>query len=457
MASYTGITNILDFAVAFNPSTAFPLDARSMFGSKAAAEAAAATAQNAGSSSTVYYFGMPLTVFENDEATMYVINGDGTLKEVGKATYGDGKTITLSADTGALSLKSFGEEYYAYHSADTVLDSTGCTYPDAMPEGAAAGDYTQIDSVWYTYDGTAWAEAAAAPITTAYYELVTGWKEGLEPKVVGNSADGYALAWYEPSSTTIEGINSIVSSLQTTVEGMNDRVTNNTNAINVLNGDETVEGSVKQQVTAKVAEIIAGAGEDFDTLKEIEDWISNHGSDAAAMNSSITANATAIAALQSLVGELPEGTQATTVIEYIAEAINAAVADIDTGVMEVTAGDNGYVNVDGTPVKVYEAPIANTTTPGDVKPDGTSITVDENGTISVGAVDVAKVTGLDEKITNELDTLENQLRSDVGDEYVAKSDVATATTLQTDAEQASDTKVPSEKAFVSALTWKTTM
>ena len=33
MASYEGITNLLDFAVAFNPSTAFPLDARSMFGS----------------------------------------------------------------------------------------------------------------------------------------------------------------------------------------------------------------------------------------------------------------------------------------------------------------------------------------------------------------------------------------------------------------------------------------
>ena len=53
MASYEGISNLLDFAVAFNPSTAFPLDARSMFGSYTAAQAAAATAENAGSSNMV--------------------------------------------------------------------------------------------------------------------------------------------------------------------------------------------------------------------------------------------------------------------------------------------------------------------------------------------------------------------------------------------------------------------
>jgi hypothetical protein len=118
MASYTDITNTLAFAVSFKPTSAFPIDARSMFGSKAAAEAAAATAVDAGSSDSIYYHGMPLTVFDNDEATMYVINGDNTLKEVGKATYGDDKTIVLDASTGKLSLASFGEQYFAYHDAN---------------------------------------------------------------------------------------------------------------------------------------------------------------------------------------------------------------------------------------------------------------------------------------------------------------------------------------------------
>ena len=62
MASYQKITNVLDFAVSFAPSGAFPLDSRSMFGSYTAAEAAAKTAENAGSTNTVYYFGQILTV-----------------------------------------------------------------------------------------------------------------------------------------------------------------------------------------------------------------------------------------------------------------------------------------------------------------------------------------------------------------------------------------------------------
>ena len=49
------------------------------------------------------------------------------------------------------------------------------------------------------------------------------------------------------------------------------------------------------KITEKVAEIVADAPEDFDTLKEISDWIDSHEDSAAAMNSAIQANATAIA------------------------------------------------------------------------------------------------------------------------------------------------------------------
>lgn len=49
------------------------------------------------------------------------------------------------------------------------------------------------------------------------------------------------------------------------------------------------------RITEKVVEIVADAPEDFDTLKEISDWISGHEDSAAAMNSAIQANTTAIA------------------------------------------------------------------------------------------------------------------------------------------------------------------
>lgn len=73
----------LDFAVSFNRQTAFPLDAKSYFESLTAAQAAAATAQEAGSSDSSYYYGQQIAVVENSVATLYVIQPDKTLKEVG--------------------------------------------------------------------------------------------------------------------------------------------------------------------------------------------------------------------------------------------------------------------------------------------------------------------------------------------------------------------------------------
>lgn len=54
---------------------------------------------------------------------------------------------------------------------------------------------------------------------------------------------------------------------------------------------------VTKQITDEVAKIVANAPEDFDTLKEMSDWIANHENDASAMNSAIQANKTDIAGL----------------------------------------------------------------------------------------------------------------------------------------------------------------
>lgn len=55
---------------------------------------------------------------------------------------------------------------------------------------------------------------------------------------------------------------------------------------------------VTREITDKVAEIVADAPEDFNTLKEMSDWIANHENDASAMNSAIQDNKSAIATLQ---------------------------------------------------------------------------------------------------------------------------------------------------------------
>ena len=62
-----------------------------------------------------------------------------------------------------------------------------------------------------------------------------------------------------------------------------------------------ITGQITAEVTAKIAELVANAPEDLDTLKEIADWIKTHANDASAMNTQINTNKNNIAALQTSV------------------------------------------------------------------------------------------------------------------------------------------------------------
>ena len=123
-----------------------------------------------------------------------------------------------------------------------------------------------------------------------------------------------------------------------------DAIADNVAAIAILNSAADVAGSVANTANAaaaaKVAEIVANADADFDTLKEIADWILNDTTGAADM-------ANDIAALQGLVGDKAVATQ-------IAEAISAEgldkyalAADLTALVNRVKAlEDAGYQNAE---------------------------------------------------------------------------------------------------------------
>ena len=91
----------------------------------------------------------------------------------------------------------------------------------------------------------------------------------------------------------------------------------NADAITVLNGDAETAGSVAHTATqiaaTKVAEIVAEADADFDTLKEIADWILNDTTGAADM-------ANDIKALQAQMVGIDE-----TVVKSVAAAIEEAL------------------------------------------------------------------------------------------------------------------------------------
>lgn len=99
----------LNFSIPFAMTSALPLDANSYFESLEAAMTAAESAEQAGSSATQYYFGQNIIVVEDNEATLYIIQPDKTLKPVGSGAAADvevdGKSITSSA--GILALKGF--------------------------------------------------------------------------------------------------------------------------------------------------------------------------------------------------------------------------------------------------------------------------------------------------------------------------------------------------------------
>lgn len=97
----------LNFAVAFNPQTAFPLDARYYFDSLSAAQTAAQGAVEVGSSSGTYFFGQTVVVVEANVATLYVIQPDKSLQPVGSTVLGDGKSITVS--DGQVQLVGFSD------------------------------------------------------------------------------------------------------------------------------------------------------------------------------------------------------------------------------------------------------------------------------------------------------------------------------------------------------------
>ena len=95
----------LNFSTSFSPTSAFPIDARQYFESLTSAQAAAATAVEAGSADSVYYFGMPLVVVEEGVATLYVIQPDKTLAAAGSAVVGDNNSIVIA--DGVVSIEGF--------------------------------------------------------------------------------------------------------------------------------------------------------------------------------------------------------------------------------------------------------------------------------------------------------------------------------------------------------------
>ena len=201
----------LNFSTSFNPTAAFPLDARCYFESLVAAENAAANAMPAGDSTTVYYYGMTLCVVESSLATLYIIQPDKTLKEVGSVSNGDG--LSIEVKEGKIQIKGFGNKYFKYIPA--------------------------IQN-----------EETGEIVTPSTYEETEGFIAGLEPRVVLNEEGKYEIAWYEPSTETLEGINSKVDSVVATVETIEDILNGNDEQLGIIDKVNNLQEEVSEKANA---------------------------------------------------------------------------------------------------------------------------------------------------------------------------------------------------------------
>lgn len=128
----------LNFSVAFNPTSAFPLDARCYFNSLALAKAAAATAEEVGSTNTVYHYGMMLLVDDGTTAKWYMIQRDRTLLDpttINNSNSGGGTNFTTD------NTLTFGE--------DGVLrvNTTNDMAADNTLPITSAGVFTQVGNI----------------------------------------------------------------------------------------------------------------------------------------------------------------------------------------------------------------------------------------------------------------------------------------------------------------------
>lgn len=171
--------NYMAFPQSFSRGNPIPLDKSSLWFSMA-------EMVNYSKTDPCAYVGQILALVNetDNSAKAYIITDtNGTLVEVGSATLGDNKTIVLNE--GVLSLKNWGVEYYKW------VDAVG----EEGQEGYVAAHHEK------------------QPVDETH-----PWIAGLEPKSIAGTDGAFEIAWYQPSTTTVEGLSSTVNTLRTSVE-----------------------------------------------------------------------------------------------------------------------------------------------------------------------------------------------------------------------------------------------
>lgn len=344
-------------SASFNPTSAFPLDARYYFESYTAAEKAAKDAVEVGSSEGTYYFGQNIVVVENGEATLYLIQPDATLKEVGSVPVGDGKSITV--EDGQVKMVGFAE-----------------AAEGAQPRKNADGEIEWVVPSTDTVDGL------QTTVSTIQSDLDT-----VEADVAAIEA---TIGTVEEGKTVVQMLEETEASLQSEIE--------------------TAAAQAKQEaIDAILGENVDA---DFDTLQEVAAWIQSDTTSSTELINRVSAIEAdylkqadktelrdEIDELAAFVGGLPEGAASTTVIDYIQEVVDglnigdyAKAADLTALDERVTTAETKLETIDeGAQVNVIDSV------------DETQFAIDESKKLTLLDIALSKVTGLSDALANKVD------------------------------------------------------
>ena len=209
-----------------------------------------------------------------------------------------GQILTLIADGKA-------EAYMISNEAGTLVKLAQTTVSGDLATDVAnlqTQVSTLITKIGAAKDGNTAATGLYALIETAQKQADKG---------VTDAATAQSAA--EAAQSDIDALETVVGADDTA--GLRKRIKDNETAITILKGNG--EGSVSKAVSDAVSTLIDGAPDTFDTFKEIAAWITEHGKDATAMT-------TAISALEAILVGFGTGEGETgTVKKYVDDAIAA--------------------------------------------------------------------------------------------------------------------------------------
>ena len=193
---------------------------------------------------------------------------------------------------------------------------------------AQASDYTDFKSSGTLNSARDYADNKSEEAQQSA-QLYADSKAAEEADSAFQSAKDYTDSEVQPLQTAVAENSEDIGDLT-------DRVVETKNAIDVLNGNGN--GSVKKTVADGIAEIIADAPEDFDTLKKISEWIYEHPEDTAAMNAQIQQNKRDIEDINNVSTGILAKANA-----YTNEKLASEMPTTMEGAAEASAGGKGLV------------------------------------------------------------------------------------------------------------------